>query len=84
MSRCTSINHLEVHHKRRDCGNGINNAQVLCHDCHKNTNTYWLQGNSPPAFTEETKQAAKIRAGNQCECVEENCHIDDKMLKEAV
>ena len=34
MTRCTRTTNLEVHHKNRNVGNGINNAEVLCHDCH--------------------------------------------------
>ena len=30
MSQCTRTNNLEVHHKRRDGGNGLDNAEVLC------------------------------------------------------
>lgn len=67
--RCTRTSNLEVHHKRRDGGNDINNAQVLCHDWHVNTITYGTEGESPQPFSEFTKQLAKERAGYQCECI---------------
>ena len=35
MARCTRTRNLEVHHIRRDGGSGIDNAQVLCPDCHR-------------------------------------------------
>ena len=75
MARCTQINGLEVHHKRRDGGNGLNNAEVLCSPCHEATSTYGTPGNSPPEFSEETKAMARRRAGNQCECTRTGgCH----------
>ena len=40
MARCNRTKELEVHHKRRYGGNGIENAEVLCHECHINTDTY--------------------------------------------
>ena len=73
-SRCNSTDGLEVHHKRRDGGNGLNNAEVLCHDCHGHTSTYGVEGDTPPAFSEKTKQEALKRAGNKCECTRKNCH----------
>jgi len=75
MSRCNSTEKLEVHHKRRDGGNGIENAEVLCHDCHVKTGTYGVNGKSPVDFTDEIIKAAKKRAGYRCECDRENCHI---------
>jgi len=84
MNRCVSTDRLEVHHKRRDGGNDLNNTQVLCHDCHVNTITYGKEGKSPPEFSEEIKKAAKKRSGFRCECRKDNCHISEKMLNEAV
>lgn len=74
MSRCSATKNLEVHHKRRDGGNGIGNAQVLCQHCHENTSSYGTQGKSPPEFSSETKKAALERAENQCECEKDDCH----------
>ncbi|MDR2658785.1 MAG: hypothetical protein LBC27_02185 [Spirochaetaceae bacterium] len=74
MSRCTATKNLEVHHKRRDGGNGIDNAQILCHQCHENTATYGTDGKSSSPFSEATKEAALKRAGNRCECEKDNCH----------
>jgi 5-methylcytosine-specific restriction endonuclease McrA len=74
MSRCTATRNLEVHHKRRDGGNDITNAQVLCQSCHSNTSTYGTPGKSPPDFSEATKQEALQKAGHQCECMKDNCH----------
>jgi len=65
MARCTNKTNLHVHHIRIDGGNGIDNARVLCRDCHVNTGTYGSTGHeSPPEFTQETKDLAKKNAGN--------------------
>ena len=72
--RCTSKKDLEVHHKRRDGGNDLNNAKVLCHECHVTTSTYGTDGKSPEPFSEITKQLAKVIAGNQCECNKVTCN----------
>ncbi len=75
MARCIRVSNLEVHHKRRDGGNGINNAEVLCERCHTATATYGVPGQSPPPFTVETKRAALLRAKYQCECTRTGgCH----------
>lgn len=74
MSRCSRTWGLEVHHKRVDGGNGLDNAMVLCHPCHVNTSSYGDTGhNSPEPFTETTKKLALARAGNQCECQKGTC-----------
>lgn len=72
--RCSSTRNLEIHHVTRTGGNQLNNAQVLCHDCHVNTQTYGVPGNSPAPFTQDTKDAALRRAGNRCECTRDRCH----------
>jgi 5-methylcytosine-specific restriction endonuclease McrA len=75
MSRCTKTSNLEVHHKRIDGGNGLDNAQVLCQPCHVNTSTYGSTTHvSPPDFSQTIKDAALRRAGNRCECQKLNCH----------
>ena len=75
MARCTRTRNIEVHHKRRDGGNDLSNAEVLCEPCHAATSTYGVPGKTPLAFTEETKNAALKRAGNQCECTRAGgCH----------
>lgn len=68
MPRCTKTRGLEVHHKRRDGDNSLANAEVLCGPCHAATSSYGAPGASPPAFSELTKAAALLRAGNRCEC----------------
>ena len=73
-SRCNSTSNLEVHHKRRDGGNDIGNAEVLCSNCHVNTLTYGTPGKSPAPFTEEIKKQALKNADNKCECRRESCH----------
>jgi len=73
MARCRNNRDLEVHHKRRDGGNGIENAEVLCHACHVNTSTYGMPGQSPTPFSQETKDKALHRAGNRCECTSKEC-----------
>ena len=84
MSRCISTDELEVHHINRYGGNQLGNAQVLCHSCHENTGSYGKEGNSPPEFSEKTKEAAKIRADYRCECEKDNCHINENELLKAV
>lgn len=75
MARCSVTRGLEIHHKRRDGGNGLSNAEVLCQSCHKETDTYGAPGKSPEPFSQETKEAAMRRAGNQCECTRVGgCH----------
>lgn len=75
MVRCTRKTDLEVHHKRRDGGNELSNAEVLCEPCHKATSTYGIQGKSPPPFDKKTKDKALQRAGSQCECERTSgCH----------
>ena len=80
MGRCKATENLEIHHKRRDGGNGIENAQVLCHSCHVNTSTYGVEGKSPPEFSSEIKDDALFHAGNRCECVKEGCHVSDEEI----
>lgn len=74
MSRCTNKTNLEIHHKRVDGGNGIENAEVLCKKCHANTSTFCTSGHTPPPpFSEITKSLALLRAGNRCECTRTIC-----------
>ncbi len=74
MSRCERTWDLEVHHKRVDGGNGLNNAMVLCRTCHKNTSS-WCDPNhrSPEPFSDSIKKQALERAGNRCECEKGTC-----------
>jgi len=81
MGRCGSTENLEVHHKRRDGGNDIGNAEVLCQKCHENTGTYGVSGKSPPEFSEATKKEALKKAGNRCECERDGCHINNETMK---
>lgn len=71
--KCTRTTNLEVHHKRRDGGNDLDNAEVLCHDCHVNTSSYGTKGESPKPFPSLVKLKALKRAGNQCECTRVSC-----------
>lgn len=73
MARCTRTRDLEIHHKRRDGGNSLDNAEVLCKDCHANTSTYGTPGRSPEPFSQETKERALRRADYQCECTRSIC-----------
>lgn len=75
MARCTKTWGLEIHHRRRDGGNGLDNSQVLCSKCHAATHSYGTPGQSPTPFDEDTKKKALARAGNQCECTSSSgCH----------
>jgi len=80
MSRCNSRDELNVHHKRRDGGNGIENARVLCHNCHVNTSTFGREGKKPPEFSQEVKETALIHAAYRCECEKEECHFSPKEI----
>ncbi len=75
MPRCTRTQNLDVHHKRRDGGTRLDNAEVLCPPCHQATTTYGDAGRTPPPFDEATKKAALRNAGNRCECTRTTgCH----------
>lgn len=75
MPRCTRTSNLEVHHKQRNGGNSLNNAEVLCEKCHEATSTYGTPGVSPHPFDEATKTRARYLSGNQCECTRlSGCH----------
>jgi len=75
MARCTRTRDLDVHHKHRDGGNSVSNAEVLCHPCHEATPTFGTPGKTPLPFSEETKKAAFRIAGNQCQCTRTGgCH----------
>ncbi len=75
MARCTKTWGLEVHHRRRDGGNDLSNAVVLCESCHEATSSYGTSGPSPAPFSEITKEAALGRADRQCECTSTSgCH----------
>lgn len=75
MARCSETRNLEVHHKRRDDGSGLDNAEVLCTPCHVATDTFGKPGTTPPEFSDETKGLALKRAGHRCECTRVGgCH----------
>ena len=75
MARCTKKSNLDVHHKRKDGGNGLENAEVLCEACHMATYSFGTHNPSPLPFLRETKEKALERAGNQCECTKTGgCH----------
>ncbi len=75
MARCTRTRDLDVHHKRKDGGNGLDNAEVLCQPCHKATSSFGVPSRPANPFDEDTKQKALRRAGNQCECTKTGgCH----------
>ena len=50
MARCTHTNNLEVHHKCRNGGKDLDNAEILCQVCHTVTSTFGAHGKSPPPF----------------------------------
>jgi 5-methylcytosine-specific restriction endonuclease McrA len=75
MNRCKSTTGLSVHHIRRDGGNEISNAKVLCGPCHENTSTFGTPGESPPPFSKATREQALKNAGNRCQCTSPSgCH----------
>lgn len=74
MPRCKRTTNLEVHHIRRDGGDGLDNAEVLCQKCHEATHSYGTEGSSPPEFSQLTKLLAKQKAKYQCECTRSGCN----------
>jgi hypothetical protein len=75
MSRCSRTIGLEVHHKRIDGGNSLDNAEVLCQRCHDASSISGEQEKSLTPFEQETKNEAFRRAKNQCECTRTSeCH----------
>ncbi|TRZ76380.1 MAG: hypothetical protein D4R93_03380 [Deltaproteobacteria bacterium] len=75
MARCTRTTQLEVHHIRRTGDATLDNARVLCFECHKATSSFGTPGTSPPDFSEDIKAKALKNAGNQCECTSTGgCH----------
>lgn len=74
MERCTKTKDLEVYHKDRRAGNGIDNAKVLCPECNEKRTVYGLARTMPPPFDEDTKGAALKNSGHQCECTSGVCH----------
>jgi len=75
MSRCSRTWGLEVHHIRRDGGNGLDNARVLCSPCHEATPSYGTPGKTSSDFDQDVKDRAIKRSGNQCECTSTGgCH----------
>ena len=74
MERCKRKKDLQIHHKRVDGGNEINNAQVLCEPCHKATASHSDPNHtSPQPFTQSVKDEALKLAGNQCQCTKGQC-----------
>lgn len=68
-ARCIRTINLEGHHVLTTAGSGIDNIQMLCHECHASTETHGTPtGFSPPPFGEAVKNAARIRCGGHCEC----------------
>jgi len=73
--RCSRRKNLEVHHRRRDGGDGFDNAEVLCQECHEATGSYGSPGESPPAFSDDVRDMAMELAGYQCQCTRVGgCH----------
>jgi len=68
MKKCNARRNLEVHHRSRNGGNKLNNAQVLCRGCHSQTNSYGKAGESPKPFSDTTKKLAVLMANYQCQC----------------
>ena len=74
MVRCTRTMDLEVYHKDRRAGNGIENAKVFCPECNERRTVYGLARAMPLPFDDGTKAAAIKKSGHQCECTSGGCH----------
>jgi hypothetical protein len=70
--RCTRVGKLECHHIIRDAGCGLENAQMLCAECHQATESYGVLGFSPPPFPQEVIGMAKLKARGRCECTKDH------------
>lgn len=73
MKRCNKNNGLEVRHKRKDGGNDLSNAEVLCESCRAYTLIYDTPGPSPAPFPDSVKRQAKARSCYRCECKRNTC-----------
>ena len=75
MSRCHRTTSLDVYHRNPEGGNGIDNAEVRCFQCHQATQQNIYAPVSSPPFSQATKDGALRRAGNRCECMRMGgCH----------
>jgi hypothetical protein len=75
MERCLRTADLEVHYIRRDRGQGLDNATVLCRHCYELMDSSPPAGPEPPPFSDEIKRQALERAGDRCECESSGgCH----------
>jgi hypothetical protein len=70
--RCTRTGKLECHHVIRDAGCGLENAQMLCAECHQATESYGTPGLSPTPFSQDVIGAAKLRSHGRCECTRDH------------
>ncbi len=68
MPRCRRKWGLEVHHIRRNGGNALANARVLCQERYHWTQTYGMSGRTSADFDEDAKERARTKAGGRCEC----------------
>ena len=73
MARCPSHSELQVHFRRRDGGNGLANAEVLCRRCRESA--VRIGAGEPPPFDDATRESALRLAGYRCECTRAaGCH----------
>lgn len=68
-ARCTVTAGVEVYRKRFDGDNSLDNAKVLCAQCHEITQSSGQNG----GFSDDTIHAALERAGQRCECRRAGC-----------
>ncbi|MDD5185793.1 MAG: hypothetical protein PHS84_11090 [Paludibacter sp.] len=76
MIRCIKTTNLEVHYKRTDGGNDIENAVVLCQQCYANNNGNTMHEKTATSFPQSIKNMAFERANRRCECTSDirSCH----------
>ena len=75
MPQCGRTENLKVHYKRKNGGNELDNAIVLCDKCYKATLSNSEMDDELEFFTETTKMLALVLAHYRCECTSNSgCH----------
>ena len=76
MPQCNRTKNLKVYLKRKNGGNELDNAIVMCDECYK-AFIYGGENSEDESnqFSETTKMLAMVLAHYRCECTSSNgCH----------